>query len=160
MFIRSKSYVATVGAASLIFCSFTYSQDLNSVEVPEKQVDRPLSELDRGIVDREPDTDIFNTAIVFTSYQNSAQLVRCAAFDADGKLVGRTRTRVPADGARLIFSSDISNGTDFLGKISCASRGDLFGSAFLLGPVFNDLPVINDSDRVGSFLRVPISLSR
>lgn len=159
MFTRMISTVATIGAA-LVCCSFTYAQDLNATEIPDLEVDRSLAELDRGLAERHPDSDIFNTAIVFTSYQNSVQLVRCAGFDANGNLVGRTRTRVPADGARLILSSDISNGTDYLGKISCASRGDVFGSAFLLGPEFNDLPVINDSDRAGSFIRVPVSLSR
>jgi len=144
---------------SLFTASSSAQQSLNTLV--EVEVDRDISELDpRPIPPESEDVDAFNTAIVLTSYQTSDQEVRCAGFNNKGELIGRSRTRLPGDGIKLIFASDLANGADFIGKITCASRGDVAGSAFLVGPVFSDLKVFNQNDRSGSFIRVPVSLTR
>lgn len=126
----------------------------------ELEINRDVGELGDRIAEIRPDRDLFDTAIVLTSMGDRRQLVRCAAFDAGGDLVGRVRVKLPADGVRLVFASDIAGGTDYLGKVSCGSRGQVVGSAYLLGPQFSDLQVINEHDRFGSVVHVPVSLTR
>ncbi len=147
------------GCGLALCSSVVVAQELADTVV-EKEIDRDVSELDPRPVDPRPDQDVFNTAIVLTSYQGRDQVVRCVGFNARGNIVGKVRTKLPGDGVRLVFASDIADGEDYLGKVTCASRGDVVGSAYLVGPEFNDLAVINESERAGSFIRVPVVLSR
>jgi len=151
-------------SVGVLLCSSTgFAQDrLNSLAaVTEVEVDRPVSELDpRPIPPERGDVDAFDTAIVLTSYQADVQAVKCAAFDADGSVVGRTLTRVPGDGIRLLFASDLANDADFIGKVTCASRGDLVASAYIVGAVFSDVDVINQTERSGTFIRIPLTFTR
>lgn len=149
-----------LGVCLSLFAASSSAQQ-NFSTLVEVEVDREITELDpRPIPPETEDTDAFNTAIVLTSYQTSDQEVRCAGFNNKGEVVGRSRTRLPGDGIKLIFASDLANGADFIGKVTCASRGEVAGSAFLVGSVFSDLKVFNQSERSGSFIRVPVSLTR
>lgn len=160
-----KEFIKTVvSAAVVIWSSNSFSQasiQASIDAVTEVEIDRPISELDpRPVPPIAPDTDAFDTAIVLTSYQEDRQLVRCIAFDANGNPVGRTLTKVPGNGVRLLFASDLANDADFIGKVTCASRGDVAATAYLVGAVFSDLDVFNQTERSGSFIRIPLTFTR
>lgn len=156
-----KRFLKAAISAAVVLCSSNSFSQVALDTVVEVEVDRPISELDpRPVPPITPDTDAFDTAIVLTSYQDDRQLVRCAAFDADGNAVGRTLTKVPGHGVRLLFASDLANDTDYIGKVTCASRGDVAATAYLVGAVFSDLDVFNQTERSGSFIRIPLTFTR
>ena len=73
-----------------------------------------------------------------TNPRGAATLVVCAGRNANGRGVGRAKTRVPAHGVRILFASDLSNGRDFIGSATCKSRSRVVPSAFVLGADFSD----------------------
>ena len=118
------------------------AQEIAAVDaVTEVEVNRDATDL-RDVLVPQPDPDSVDTALVFTNNNRRATLVVCAGYDADGDLVGRARTVVPARGVRLIRASDLSNGVDFVGSARCKSRRRVVSSAFVLGADLSDAPVL------------------
>jgi len=159
MLLNSKNNWLPVLALCSVFSGTSVAQVEVADTLPEYEVDRNAAELNDR-VKRPDDTDIFDTAILFSSYDRDPGVVHCVAFNARGERIGRARTKVPSNGVKLMFASDISKQFDFLGKVTCRSRGQIHGSAYLLGPVFSDLEASTVSDRAGSTIRVPVALNR
>ena len=148
---------------ALAFCALIpasgYAQLDSAETLPEYEIDRNVVEMNDRI-DRPEDYDIFDSAILFSSYDRDNRVVHCIAYDARGERIGRAKTTVPANGVKLMLASDVARQIDFLGKITCRSRGQIHGSAYLVGPVFSDLEVSTVSDRAGSTIRIPVALNR
>ncbi len=103
------------------------------------EVMRDAAELRDIIRDHDPDT--INTALVLTNQGGPATIARCVAFNAHGEKIGRAWVRLPANGLRIMLASDVAGGLDFVGSIRCHARGDVVGSAFIVGPGLTDATV-------------------
>jgi hypothetical protein len=74
------------------------------------------------------------TALVFANVGANEFRVLCAAYDAEGALVGHAWTRIPPRGLRFLLASDLSAGAPFAGRAECAAIGRVVPSALLLTP--------------------------
>lgn len=108
--------------------------------VPEIDIDRDGDALRDEIRPRPADTDIADTALVFTSHVAKVVDVKCVARDQSGSVVGRIRTRLPAHGLRYLRASDFSDGRDFVGHAKCKSNGHVTATGMLFGAEITDLP--------------------
>jgi hypothetical protein len=106
-------------------------------------VAREIDTLPDEIEPTPEDSDVADTALVFTNMSRSTSAVQCVAFNKNGRPIGRTRTVVPPLGLRYVLASDMSNGVDFVGQVQCAPRGRVIGSVVFIGPAVTDLPVRN-----------------
>jgi hypothetical protein len=106
-------------------------------------VARGIDTLPDEIEPTPQDSDVADTALVFTNMSRSTTAVKCVAFNKNGRPIGRTRTVVPPLGLRYVLASDMSNGVDFVGQVQCAPRGRIVGSVVFIGPAVTDLPVHN-----------------
>jgi len=110
------------------------------LEVPEIDIERDGDALRDEIRPRPIDTDIADTALVFTNETAAIVEVKCIARNQNGTVVGRTRTRLPAHGLRYLRASDFSDGRDFIGHATCKSSGHVAATAMLFGVEISDLP--------------------
>jgi len=108
--------------------------------VPEIDVERDGDALRDEIRPRPVDTDIADTALIFTNQSADVVHVKCLARDQGGSVIGRTVTRVPANGLRYVRASDFSDGRDFVGHADCKSNGRVTATAMLFGAEISDLP--------------------
>jgi hypothetical protein len=110
----------------------------------------------RVAVDR--DTDVADTALVFTNTGDAAARVVCRAFDKNGQALGsRTGASVPARGLRYLRASDLSDGADFVGSAICAAGGPMLASGIFLAPgAMTDLDVHQRERRKHSRIRFPL----
>ncbi|MEM7467567.1 MAG: hypothetical protein AAF387_11895 [Pseudomonadota bacterium] len=122
------------------------------------QVARDAAEL-QGMLKRTPDVDVVDTALVFNNPRQHKTLVACVGYNANGRVMGRAYTVVPANGLRFIRAADISNGRDYLGSAKCKARARVIPSSFIVGIGFSDAParVINGWDN--SVMRFPVVAS-
>ena len=106
-----------------------------------------------------PDVDVIDTALIFNNPRRHKTLVACAGYDANGRVLGRAYTVVPANGVRFLRASDISNGRDFIGSAQCKARARVIPSSFVVGVGFSDAPaeIVNGWDN--SSMRFPIVAS-
>ena len=111
-----------------------------SDEVPEIEIDRDGDALSEEIRPRPTDTDIADTALVFTNQTRHRVEVRCLARNDDGETIGRARIVVPGGGLRYLRASDLSEGADFVGSALCKSAARVVATAMLFGVEISDLP--------------------
>lgn len=122
------------------------------------EVIRDATEL-QAMLKKAPDVDVVDTALVFNNPRRHKTLVACIGYNANGRVLGRAYTVVPANGVRFIRASDISNGRDFLGSASCRARARLIPASFIVGVGFSDAPakVVHSWDESG--MRFPVVAS-
>ena len=108
----------------------------------------------------EPDTDVFDTAVVISNPTPGRAVAICAGYGRDGDVVGRVRVRVPAWGLRYFLTSDLGR-RDFLGIVECRTgNGGAIGSAYLLGNGhIENLPVVRAQVRQHNVITVPVTLN-
>ena len=74
---------------ALAFCALIpasgYAQLDSAETLPEYEIDRNVVEMNDRI-DRPEDYDIFDSAILFSSYDRDNRVVHCIAYDARGDL--------------------------------------------------------------------------
>lgn len=105
-----------------------------AVPVEEVVVERDGDELHDRLALPPPDSDTFDSALVFTNRSGVRAVVICHGFNDAGAPVGRVRVDVPGNGLRFALASDLAHGTDFLGRVDCVTGNlGVIGSAFLLG---------------------------
>ena len=126
------------------------------LQVPEIDVDRDGDALRDEIRPRPVDSDIADTALVFTNLTGNHVDVPCIARDQSGSLIGRTRTRLPARGLRYLRASDFSDGRDFVGHAECKSNGHAAATAVLFGAEITDLPATSRRRGRGMHHRFPL----
>jgi len=114
--------------------------DPAELDVPQIDIERDGDALRDEIRPRPHDTDVADTALVFTSHVAQVVYVKCVARDQSGTVVGRTRTRLPARGLRYLRASDFSDGRDFVGHADCKSSGHVTATGILFGAEITDLP--------------------
>jgi hypothetical protein len=126
-------------AAVLMFAPLAAAQGDNTPEGAE--ITRDAADL-RDALHPPPDIDFTDTALVFTNRSDKPGYVNCAGFNANGEGVGRIWLRVPANGLRFAFASDLSDAADFIGSARCRTWPEgIVGSAFLLRPgAVTDVP--------------------
>ena len=81
------------------------------------EIDRDGDALVKELDVRPDDRDFTDTAIVASNRASGPGLVVCAAFNANGRPLGRAAMRVPGNGLRYLRASDVSNGIDYIGII-------------------------------------------
>jgi len=104
------------------------------------EVDRDVTDLHSDLRPRDVDRDVADTALVFTNLGNADTRVLCAAFNRNGRMIGRAWTKLPALGVRYMLASDLSGDRDFLGHVQCGAVGAVRGTAIFLGPDLSDFP--------------------
>ena len=110
-------------------------------DMPALEVERDGVALIDELRVRPDDRDVADTALVFTSYSHSRQRVICAAFNKNGRIVGKTATTLPPHGVRYVLASDLADDLDFVGSAQCGAHSSVKGTAVFLGPGLTDLPV-------------------
>ncbi len=161
----SCSLIALTLSTSLQAQSNAYYEEQASPEgqgISEIRVNHPAERLEDALRSaRHSINTKIDTAVIFTSYDTQAQELRCAGFNQAGELIGKVIVDLAPNGISLLFASDMPQGESFRGKITCASQGEVIASALLLGAAAssNALQVINEVERSGSFIRVPLALS-
>lgn len=92
-------------------------------------------------VDR-PDRDHVDTVLAFTNLSQAATRVQCAAFNANGDIVGTLWIGIPGNGMRFALASDFSESEDFTGHARCRTSSRIFATSILLSPsAITDLSV-------------------
>ncbi len=97
-----------------------------------------------------PDRPGFDTALIFTNLGRVAAKVSMKAYDANGHPAGGMDLEVPGNGVAYVLASDFDNTPEptadterrFVGKVEALGRGNLTGTAVLIGGPVTDLPVI------------------
>lgn len=120
------------------------SRDLIAAEAKEMQpaeVERDAAELIDELRVRPEDRDVADTAMVFTNFTGKRQRVICAAFDRNGRIVGKSASWLPPYGLRFVLASDVADDLDFIGSAQCSAHKRVRGTAVFLGPGLTDLPV-------------------
>jgi hypothetical protein len=125
----------------------------------EKNVVRDGGDLQvdvREAVDR--DTDVADTALVFTNTGDRAARVVCGGLDKNGQVIGsRTGVIIPAGGLRYLRASDLSDGADFVGSAICSAGGPMLASGIFLAPgAMTDVNVHQREHRKHSRIRFPL----
>ena len=110
----------------------------------------------RDAIDR--DTDVADSALVFTNTGDTEGRVVCRAIDGNGQAVGsRTGVTVPAGGVRYLRASDISDGADFVGRADCVARRPMIASGFFLAPgAITDLKARREQQRRHVRMHFPV----
>jgi hypothetical protein len=134
----------------------TASAQVSAADLPEVEIDRDADALRDEIRPRIKDIDLIDTVLVFTNTQSRSRPVRCLAFNRGGEPVGRTLTRLPANGVRYILASDLSNGRDFVGHVVCNTVGLVLPTGILLGPEIENVGATVDEFESAARLRFPV----
>ena len=155
------AFVTLLGANQISAQEVAIAGDAVSVDSGEDigiQVVRGADQL-QAMLKRRPDVDVIDTALVFNNPRRHKTLIACVGYGANGNVLGRAYTVVPANGLRFIRASDISNGRDFLGSAKCKARARVIPSSFIVGVGFSDAParVVNGWD--DSSIRFPVVAS-
>jgi hypothetical protein len=124
---------------------------LVSTPTTAQEADDPTLRLREAIEnhpDRPPGID---TALVFTNLGRTPAKVSMKAYRANGAPAGSADLEVPGNGVAYVLASDLDepSPTDtthperrFIGKVEALGRGNLTGTAVLVGGPVTDLPVI------------------
>ncbi len=152
-----KLFASTLALSLASLGTPASAQDMGAVSVDDAapEISRDAIDL-RAVLVPRPDLDTVDTALVFTNPRNAPTWVVCAGHNANGKPVGRARTRVPAHGVRLIFASDLSNGGDYIGSAVCKARSRVVPSAFIIGAELSDAPARTSHGWSESTVNFPI----
>ncbi len=127
----------------------------DAAALPEIEVDRTTDQL-RDVIRPVPDPDSTNTALVFNNPRRFDTWVYCVAYDGNGQPVGRARLRVPGNGVRFVFASDMADGRDFVGSAACASRSRVIPSAFIVGGGLTDARAVVNHGWDHTRIRFPV----
>jgi len=156
--MRSCSiHTIAVFAVALGICVPASAQQLAVADdvdmIPE--VTRDASDI-RVVMVPRPDLDTVDTALVFTNPRDTPTLVVCAGRNAQGRGIGRAKTKVPAHGVRLLLASDLSAGRDYVGSATCKARSRVIPSAFVVGAQLSDAPATVNHGWQDSQINFPI----
>ncbi len=116
------------------------AQLISMPDVQDVEVVHDASDL-QAEVDR-PDRDHVDTVMAFTNLARNAARVQCAAFNANGEIVGTLWVGIPANGMRFVLASDFSETEDFTGHARCRTNSRILSTSILLTPTaITDLSV-------------------
>ncbi|MBT8139985.1 MAG: hypothetical protein KJP25_09445 [Gammaproteobacteria bacterium] len=164
--LKKSCLGSAILAAPLLMSGPAFAQTALSVDSepseknPGVEIVRPVEDLADIVRPHPVDRDFINTALVLTDAGGRGSVTYCVAYNQRGDAIGRGFSKVPGNGVRVVFASDLSNGVDFLGKIRCKSRDRVSGTAYIVGADFSDTRVHNLHDRAGSVISVPVVISR
>ncbi len=130
-------------------------QPIEQIAVAEVEVSRNADEL-QAVLRPHPDLDIVNTVLVFNNALRATAVVRCVAYGANGRPLGRVKVKIPGNGLRFILASDLANGRDFIGSARCSSVGKIIPSAFIVGRGLTDAPVKSTQGWPGTKMHFPV----
>ena len=157
---------AILRASLLLFCSLGLAvsagaQSLTDESDPGVLLDRGADDLLADLEDSTHlDRDIADTALVFSNATDLPVVVKCAATDANGNILGRAHTHVPGNGLRYLRASDLAGGVDFVGSAVCKADGRADGSAVFLAPsAITSLKVKQRARRGVTLFRFPVVAS-
>jgi len=162
-----RQAVAVCGALAIIVgCearSQTTSTDPDPIVLedgsglPEIEIDRVSDEL-RDVVrpDRRADPDSTDSALVFNNPRRHVTWVYCVAYNGAGAAIGRARLRIPGNGVRFVFASDMAAGQDFVGSATCAARSRVVPSLFIVGGGLTDAKALVNHGWDQTRIRFPV----
>ncbi len=129
-------------------------QSIEQIAVDEVEVNRGADEL-QAVLRPHPDRDVVNTVLAFNNAHRTEVVVRCVAYNANGRPLGKAWVKIPGNGLRFILASDIANGRDFVGSTRCHSAGKIVPAAFIVGRVLSDTPANSTLGWGGTKMRFP-----
>ena len=159
---QSTSILLRAIASALLFaCAVVAAPSLpgraqTAADLAEVELGRDADLLRDEIRVRPKDIDLADTVLVFTNSGPVRATARCVAFDRSGTPIGRARIKVPGDGLKYMTASDIANGRDFIGQVSCSTQQHLIPSAIFLGPQIENLNVRVTQHDVVTRIRFPL----
>ena len=106
------------------------------------EITRDALDLEALLRDRPEDPNVLDTALILTNQTAAPARARCVAFNQFGEVEARAWVRLAGNGLRVFLASDIVSGR-FVGSVRCKVRGQVAGSAFILGAVFSSAQVKN-----------------
>lgn len=127
---------------------------IEQIAVAEIEVNRGADEL-QAVLRPHPDRDIVNTVLVFNNTLRATTVVRCVAYGANGRPLGRVKVKIPGNGLRFVLASDLANGIDFIGSVRCSARGKVVPTAFIVGRGLTDTKAKARFDWAGTWMRFP-----
>ncbi len=146
---REIRWLTAMAAAAALTC-FTVAPSARAQDALEAdigvEIDRDADALTDELRPDRVDDDVANTVLVFTNLGGADARVYCVAYAKNGHPVGRAWVKVPGLGQRYILATDFTN-RDFIGHAQCGGTRHVKGSAFLVGPAFSDLPVLQGRGR-------------
>ncbi len=149
--LRSSIFLS---AALLLFVAGqSQAQVVEEVDIGREEV-----QLRVDITDAiERDVDVANTALVFNNTGRIATTVVCVAFDGNGDILGRGRTRIPSHGVKYLRASDLADGVDFIGSAVCKARGRVTATAIFLAPgAITDVNIKQRRQNRSTHMRFPL----
>ncbi len=133
-------------------------QSIEQIAVDEVEVTRGADEL-QAVLRPHPDRDVVNTVLAFNNIHRTEVAVRCVAYNAHGRPLGKAWVKVPGNGLRFMLASDIANGRDFVGSTRCHSAGKIVPAAFIVGRMLTDTPANASRGWGGTKMRFPTVLT-
>lgn len=155
---RKAAIIVLIAACSFLFANVS---TVFASEIPEPgdiEIEREAAMLFDEIRADPVDPSFIETALVFTNARRLPAKLRCAAFNQQGDGVGRVWVKLPPKGLRYVLASDFSDGKPFIGSARCIARGDVIGSAMLLGPNLTDVKVRQRFDRNNGITHITFPL--
>jgi hypothetical protein len=128
---------------------------LASVPAPAQDTDDPALRLKEAIEDQPTRPPGLDTALLFTNLGRAPAKVSMKAYYANGDLAGSKDLEVPGNGLAYVFASELHSDTAdrrLLGKVVAVGRGELTGTAVLVGGPVTDLPAIVNVRRYNATL--------
>lgn len=155
-----KIYNSIVSLIAVALALPVLAEDELSEADPGIEIVRDATAVNDLLTRPADDRDFVDTALVLTDQGGRPSVAYCAAFDHRGNAIGRVFTAIPGNGLSVLLASDMAMGQDFVGKIKCRTRGNVVGTAFIVGPGLTDTRVGNGHDRLGSRIVVQAAVSR
>lgn len=124
--------------------------------LPEIEIDRISDELRDVVRPDRRDPDSTDSALVFNNPRRHVTWVYCVAFNGAGAAIGRARLRIPGNGVRFAFASDIAGGQDFVGSATCAARSRVVPSLFIVGAGLTDAKALVNHGWDQTRIRFPV----
>lgn len=125
----------------------------------EVEIDRISDQLRDVIRPDQRDPDSTDSALVFNNPRRHVTWVYCVAYNGSGNPIGRTRLRVPGNGVRFVFASDMAAGQDFVGSATCAARSRVVPSLFIVGGGLTDAKALVNHGWDQTRIRFPVVAS-
>ncbi|MFT4582383.1 MAG: hypothetical protein ACI915_001197 [Gammaproteobacteria bacterium] len=163
----TQSGLVAIALACLFSSSISHAADAGVAEQATKiaqgeeigiEITRDAYEL-KEVIATDRDSDVIDTVLIFSNTRSHRNIAVCVGYDANGNVLGRAFTVIPANGLRFIRASDLADGTDFLGSAKCVTRPKVIPSSFVVGVGFSDAPASVVHGRNRSRIRFPVVAS-
>ena len=158
---KGKKRVISFGSTLLLALSLSAQAQDNATEIEIDRGATELSELLTGGPHPKPEVGgLLDSAMVITSVSGNETVAHCYANDHNGKIAGRVRLRIPANGVRFFLASDIIAERGFVGSVICTAPGFVIGTEVMFGVIDTSIDVEQDYRAGTSSMLFPVTAMR